>query len=98
MQTKVKTLLLPTIPFLPFTITQLITDALHSIIKHGSEFTSAERHMTLIDWIAAVHVVYVFTCEKIRWFGQLTSLNPAVVSSLLEKPSPEEGSMVSSSV
>ena len=43
--------------------------------------------MTLIDWIAALHVLYSCTCEEIHWFGQLTSLHPDIVSSLLETPS-----------
>ena len=40
--------------------------------------------MSLIGRIAAVHVVYRECCERIYWFGQLTSHSPGVLEGLVQ--------------
>ena len=50
----------------PSFVPQLITNALHNIIVHGSEFGSVDCGRTLVDWIAAVHVAYYSIFEEVK--------------------------------
>lgn len=66
---------------------QLISDAIHNMVVHESDFNTMDGHMTLTNRIAAVHVVYSFTCQKLHWFDQLTLQYPGIVYILLEEVS-----------
>ena len=50
----------------------------------GDDFTSLDGHVTLVDRIAALHVVYRANSEYIHWFGQLTSRSPGILSGLVQ--------------
>lgn len=60
---------------------QLISDAIHNMIVHGSDFSALDG---LAAWIAAVHIVYSSTCRELHWFDQLTFQYPGIVYILLE--------------
>ena len=61
---------------------QLIQDSLHNMVVRSPDFSTIDGNVSLIDRIAAVHVVYQANCECIHWFGQLTSHRPAILDGL----------------
>ena len=54
------------------------------MIVKGADFSSLDGHVTLTSRIAAVHVVYAATSERIHWFGQLASHNPGILASMVQ--------------
>ena len=63
---------------------QLIENCLQRMVVMGDYLTSLDGHVTLIDRIAAVHVVYRENSEYIHWFGQLTSHSPGILPGLVQ--------------
>ena len=55
------------------------------MIVHGSDCGAKGGHMTLTNWIVAVHIVYSSTCEELHWFDQLTFQYPGIVYILQEE-------------
>ena len=72
-------------PSPPLSLLQLISDAIHKMIVHASDFNTIDGHMTLTDRIAAVHIVYSSICKELHWFDQLTFQYPGIVYILLEE-------------
>ncbi|CAI8034865.1 E3 ubiquitin-protein ligase RNF213 [Geodia barretti] len=63
---------------------QLIQDSLHCLVVKSQDFSTIDANISLIDRIAAVHVVYQTNCESIHWFGQLTFHSPGILEGLAE--------------
>ena len=60
---------------------QLILGALDALV-HGEQFCSVDGNFTLLQRIAALHVVFLRNESKILWFGLLVSLHPKIMGSL----------------
>lgn len=54
------------------------------MVVKGDDFTSLDGHRTLVNRIAALHVVYRANSEYIHWFGQLTSHRPGILPGLVQ--------------
>ena len=63
---------------------QLIQDSLHYLVVKNQDFSTIDGNISLIDRIAAVHVVHETNCESIHWFGQLTFHSPGILEGLAE--------------
>ncbi len=61
---------------------QLISSALHSVIVHNPDFASRDGHISLTDRIAAVHIAYHFSEEKIFWLSELVYHLPSILRHL----------------
>lgn len=46
---------------------------------YGSKYFNVEGNVSLIKWIAALHVVYEKNKSHVLWFGQLVALSPEVM-------------------
>ena len=78
-------------PLPPHTHTQLISDALNSLV-HGSEF---DGHKSLTGRITALHIVYYHSAKsKVFWFGQLVSHLPGTMTALEDKVPHDGNEMV----
>ena len=54
------------------------------MVVKSQDFSTIDANISLIDRIAAVHVVYQTNCESIHWFGQLTFHSPGILEGLAE--------------
>ena len=68
---------------------QLIQDSLLIFIKNNMDGS-----MSLIEKIAAVHVVYRESSKYIDCFGQLTSYSPGILDSFVNKTADQVDCMV----
>ena len=66
-----------TVSFL-FSTLQLISNSLHRLVP------TFDGNLSLVHRIAAIHVAFRENSECIHWFGQLTSLSPGILDSLLQ--------------
>ena len=74
-----------------FSTLQLISNSLHRLVP------TFDGNLSLVHRIAAIHVAFRENSECIHWFGQLTSLSPGILESLLQSeqlPAEKEDFMV----
>ena len=64
-------------------ILQLIASSLDALV-HGDEFCSVDGNMTLLQRIAALHVVHQLHKSQVLWFGQLVMHFPGIMLHLRE--------------